>query len=206
MLIKKIIVLVSFISLFFLISCTSNNIESLNTHEIPDFDLSFESVNDEIEIIEKSLHYEIIKSNLLYYCNFCNDKGECVKTDVPFTNVPDVIVVDNDLIRLSYTAGTGVGTQWGYYYDVKENMFSEVFYNIFDQNNGLIVYSDQYKVVIRDIFDKTKYYKEFSNFQYEFSDTVEPFVDIEFSNQGRNIKVTYLSGIYYQEKVEMFDY
>ena len=59
------------------------------------------------------------------------------------------------------------------------------------------------KVIVRDIFDKTEYYKEISSFQKPFSDVVEPITDVKFVNDGTGIEVSYLTGVDYKEVTEI---
>ena len=201
---KKIIISLILASFIFLVSCRNQN-DIYKPKEQVFFDESLETTNNDSEIVKQSSHYRLTRLNSLYYCDFYNDNGDVVKSEGPFANIPEITVVDDDLYEFTYSAGIDKGTQWRFYYDSDKDVFSKVFYSIYDYNNGLIAYTEQNKVVIRDIFDKTKFYKEIFNFEYAFSNTVDPFVNVEFLD-GNSIKVIYLSGANYEEKAEIFEY
>ena len=117
---------------------------------------------------------------------------------------PRVAVVDDSLIRFTLQAGTGTGTQWGYYYNTNDGSFSAVFQCIFDQFDGLVAYACADRIVVRDIFDKKGYYQEFDDFRYPFSETAERFTDVCFAEKDMSIEISYLSGVDYQIVTERF--
>jgi len=84
-------------------------------------------------------------------------------------------------------------------------MLSSIFQCIFDQCNGKVAYGGVNKVIVRDIFDETKYFFEISSFKEPFSNVVEPITNVEFTDGGASVKVSYLTGVNYQEISENFD-
>ena len=50
------------------------------------------------------------------------------------------------------------------------------------------------KIIVRNIFDKTAYYREFTSFSNTFPSVVEPFVDAEFINDNKQLRIIYLTG------------
>ena len=111
----------------------------------------------------------------------------------------------NNTVKFTLQAGTGRGTQWGYYYDINKGIFSEIFGSIFDENNELVACSDVDKVIISNIFDKNLYYKEVSKFEKTLSEVAEPIIDVKFINDGKSIKITYLTGPVYQKLTEIIN-
>lgn len=101
-------------------------------------------------------------------------------------------------------AGTGIGTQSGYFYDPQNNVVSPVFNCIFDHKNGLVARALVDKVVVESIFDDTAFYQEFTTFQHPFSAVAERFVNAEFSEDGKSIRITYYSGADYERITEEF--
>lgn len=81
-------------------------------------------------------------------------------------------------------------------------MLSRDFISIFNQNDDKVIYYEAGKIVIRDIFDKTKYYQEISDFKEEFSKIAVPFTSAKFVNGEKNIEITYLSGLNFEEVIE----
>lgn len=156
------------------------------------------------KIIEETEYYQVIYSdNLYYYCIFDSER-QAVKYDGPLNKKPHLSLVNNT-VKFTLQAGTGRGTQWGYYYDINKGIFSEIFGSIFDENNELVACSDVDKVIISNIFDKNLYYKEVSKFEKTLSEVAEPIIDVKFINDGKSIKITYLTGPDYQKLTEIIN-
>lgn len=163
-----------------------------------------EEIIREGRTIEETDYYRIMESNFRYCCVFYNRQHAVTKTEGPLTREPKVGMVDEKFVRFTVQAGTGTGAQWGYYYDPGMDVFSEVFQSIRDESDGKVVYTRQNAVVIQDIFDESKYFKEITEFENTLSPTVEPFVDVQFTDDGKYIEVTYLTGADYKETTERF--
>ena len=111
-------------------------------------------------------------------------------------------MVNDHLVKFTISAGPQISTQWGYYYDTKKDVFSRVFYGIYDQSNGRVAYDGMDKLIVRDIFDKTSYYQEISSFKEPLSNATDPITDVKFTNNGASVEVTYLSGADYKKVTE----
>lgn len=165
-----------------------------------------------VKVIEETQYYKLTSEILDYrvydyYCYFYDVDGNLAKRDGPLPKLPKISSVEEGLVKLTVQAGTGLSTQWGYYYDAKNNRFSETFEWIFDEFEGLVAYGDydgeNVYVTVRDIFDKTVFYKEIKEYENEFSVAIEPIVNVEFVGDN-TISVTYLTGEDYQEVTEIF--
>lgn len=163
-----------------------------------------EEIIKEGQIIEETDYYKIMESDFLYCCVFYNQQHIVTKTEGPLDKEPAVVMADENLVRFTVQAGTGIATQWGYYYDPSTDVFSDVFESIRDESNGKVVYTRQNAVVVRDIFDESKYFKEITEFENTLSPTVEPFAEVQFTDDGKYIEVTYLTGADYKEITERF--
>lgn len=167
-----------------------------------------EEVTRNEEILEDSTYYKVLLSNSQYYCTFYDKSHQVVRVDGPYSKIPKVSVVNDSnpiLLRLTIQTGTGIGTQYGYFYLVDEMKFSETFQSILDQSGNLVAYIDKEKVVVRDIFDKTKYDKEISAFHDPFSNVAQPITNASFSEDSKTITVTYLTGDNFREVSETFE-
>lgn len=167
-----------------------------------------EEVTRNEEILEDSTYYKVLLSNSQYYCTFYHKNHQVVRVDGPYSKIPIVSVVNDSnptLLRLTIQTGTGIGTQYGYFYLVDEMKFSETFQSILDQSENLVAYIDKEKVVVRDIFDKTKYDKEISDFRDPFSNVAQPITNASFSEDSKTITVTYLTGDNFREVNETFE-
>ncbi len=155
------------------------------------------------ETIEATEHYEIARSNSAYYFFIFDEHHEVAYSDGPLFKLPRVSMVDDDLVLFTVQAGASLGTRWGYYYDIEKDVPSRVFTSIYDQSNGRVAYYDPGKVVVRDIFDRTKYYVEISSFKEPLSEIViEPITSVVFINDGADIEITYFTGNDYRKVTE----
>ena len=154
--------------------------------------------------IEETRYYRIIYADSMYYCYIFSKDGEVVKSEGPLNRQPRVSIVDN-LVKFTLQAGTGLGTQWGFFYDIKSDVFSQTFQCIYDQCDSKVAYGGMDKIIIRDIFDESQYYREIESFNEPFSESVEPIISVKFINDGDSVEVEYLTGENYQIVIEIFD-
>ena len=188
--------------------CACNNYwgespEQLNTDTISNDLISSNNKNDSPkEVIEQTAYYSITRFGGLYYYNIINSSHIVVKTGGPMNRPPKISVIENRLIKCTSQAGTGIATQSGYYYDLRNNTFSDIFPSIWDEYDELVVYTQKGSVIIQNIFLKEKYYVVIDEFEKPFSPTVEPFVDVRFWEDGSAITVRYLTGENYEQVTE----
>lgn len=163
-----------------------------------------ENDNSDEKIYEESKYYKIVCKNECFYCYFYNKDSKEVRVEGPLNKLPKVITLDNGLLRFTLQTGTGIGTQWGFFYDATQDIFSDIYQCIYDQNDNKFVFSEANKVIVRDIFDEEKYYKELIINKESFSKVAEPIIDVEFVQAGNAIKIIYLTGDDYKEVTEIF--
>lgn len=153
------------------------------------------------EIVEASEYYSVEKTDGLYFCHFYNRAHETVKTEGPLSKEPAVTTVDGWLIRFTTQAGTGLGTQCGYYYNPEQDIFSETFSCILDEYNGMVAYATQDAIVVQNIFSQEEILR-IDSFEAAFSPMADPIQSATFLKDGKAISFTYLSGSDYQQIAE----
>ncbi|MBP3413977.1 MAG: hypothetical protein J6L81_02105 [Clostridia bacterium] len=155
-------------------------------------------------IISENEYYKIFSSDYMYaYCIY-NSKGEEVKRVESSTAMPIITQTDDNLLRVTTQGGTGIGTQSGYYYDIENDIFSKTFRCIFDEHNGKVLHCVSYDTVaVSDIFGDAYYY-EITGFSKPFADSAFPIVDAEFISDGKEVKITYMTGEDYEETTDVF--
>lgn len=163
-----------------------------------------EKVIDE-KVIDEDIYYKITYSDYMFYYYIFDKNHNIARADGPLNRHPRIIMADEQLVRFTLQAGTGIGTLWGYYYDVKNDAFSEIFQCIYDQCNGMVALGGVGKVIVRDIFDDKKYYYEISCFKYPFAKSCLPITEVVFTNDGKSVEITYLTGDDYKEVSEIVD-
>lgn len=186
--------------------CTDNADSVIAPSVQPETDEIVNSnVSDGTEIIEESTYYKITKNNGLYHYDIYDKNNNIVRSEGDLTKEPCILMVEDYLIRITTQAGTGIGTQSGYYYDVESNVFSQIYQSIFDQCDGLVACATHEKVIIRDIFDDDGYYLELAEFSNTFSQVAFPFVNVEFVDDGLCVCVEYFSGEDFEKVSEVFE-
>ena len=199
------VIAICFVSQKSTLTSNHDDINSNDGHGDSDNTLISDTINIENadEIIEESDYYKLVRNGTLLYCYFYDDNHTEVKKEGPLAKMPRITTVQNGLVKFTVQAGTGIGTRWGYYYDTEKNIFSEKFGGIFDECEDKVACVGLNKVIVSNIFDSSKYYKEFSEFSYPFSQVATPITNVKFSSDGNSIIVSYLTGEDYQEVTEM---
>ena len=136
------------------------------------------------------------------YYNIYNKKGETVLSEE--TSRPLKINMINDSI-VDIGIGMGTGITVHKYYDANQDLFSQEYTYVVANRNELIAYiaipeknpMENRKIVVQNVFDKNLFCKEFP---MDFSKVDTPVVKAEFSEDGKSLQITYLSG---EEKTEI---
>lgn len=141
---------------------------------------------------ENSKYYKIVQEDNfidLYYIYSIDgkllDEGS---TDRPI----QINLVSNEVIELRFGMGSGISSHK--FYDIKNGIISREYQNVLLSSSSLCVHVDDSnltKLVVEDIFDSEKYYKEFD---LNLSKVPTPIEKIEFINNNTKIKISYLEG------------
>ncbi len=202
---KKLLItfILSIVFLFTSCSFTTTQPNSLKVKKSTAKTSSYTSTTGLYEkVVSETPYYKIVYSDFMYSYYIYNETGETVKADGPLSRQPQIQLVDEKLIKFTVQTGTGIGTQWGYFYDLNKDRFSQNFPCIFDQFNEKVVYGTSNKIVIRDIFDVEKYYQEIISFEHPLSDSADPIKHVSFKEDGNCIEVVYLTGSDYKAITE----
>lgn len=190
----------------------SGNIVSLSEYDDKIYSVRYyeQTAENEItvteEIVEEEKYYKLVKSSASYYYEIYDENGVTIEKSKMYPKPPKLSMPNEHLVKCTYQTGTGLSTQWGFYYDTERDVLSRKFIGgIHDEYEDKIIYGGRYKLIVRNIFDKTDYYYEISTFKYPFAKTVEPFRNAEFIDGGSKIEVTYLTGENYEEVTEIID-
>jgi hypothetical protein len=160
--------------------------------------------SDVISSGENFAVYDITKDNQPEYrYEIYNQKGKTVESITVWKAQPVIRYLDNSTI-LSIRTGVGTGTSQHRYYDFRRDIFSEVFESVKLEKNGTIAFmiwdDGGIKLVIRDIFDESIFYREF---EFDFSpvaNSADALLQIDFLDENA-VKILYLSGVDYEEAV-----
>jgi len=154
---------------------------------------------------DDELYYLITEENGLFSYTIFDKKMNAVRTEKNLTKRPKIGMTSDCVIYVAEQAGTGIATSTTYFYDVENNQFSDSYAAVLDQANGLVVYAESDKVIVRDVFDDYGFYQEIIHFGEMFSPAAFPFVGAEFVDDATAVRVTYLAGEDYTEMSEVFE-
>lgn len=153
--------------------------------------------SEQMEVLDSGKYYRIYKgsTNQIRY-DIYNYGGEIVlseETEHPL----EIRTINGNIIDIEIGMGTGITIHK--YYDVDENVFSQEFQYVLSNLEQLIAYVDvpkanpleNRKVIVRNIFDKQLFYKEY---ELDFSYVDTPVIEAKFSRDGAALHLTYLSG------------
>lgn len=154
--------------------------------------------NENSKAIETAQYYSIIKEDdpaTVTYKIYSADK------EVVFSETTDrllsITMLDENTVDIN--KGMGTGLAFHKYYSVTENKFSREFSYVICAKNNIVAYINIPKenslenrtVVVRNIFDGNKYFKEF---ELGFSPVDTPVVNAEFNDNMSDLNITYLQG------------
>jgi len=214
---KQVLFLLTISLLFTFSSCTGNSLEPGYLFTTEDkgqmSEVGTTRDSDDIseigKVISEGKYYRLIYSDLEYYFYLYDENQEEVQREGPFHREPNISVRDETLVKFTMQMGTGIGTQWGYYYNAEKDVVSRIFQSIFDETDELVAFGGFIRgcdrLIVRNIFDKTVYYCEFTEFSNELAPMIDPFQTVVFINNGKQIEVTYLAGTDYQKVTEIID-
>jgi hypothetical protein len=163
------------------------------------------TTESEYEVIFEEQYYRLKRKDGGYSYEILDSSQNTVKSGGLYTKEPHISMLNETTVKVSYQAGIGISTRWTFYYDTVSNEFSPVYYSAFSESGGNVVYRSGSSIIISNIFDETKYYKEFDKFSHPIAKAAEPFIEAEIDESGSMIKISYLTGEDFEKVIEYFD-
>ncbi|MBQ6262522.1 MAG: hypothetical protein IJK58_03310 [Clostridia bacterium] len=111
---------------------------------------------------------------------------------------------DGALTVFSWNAGASAATRYTLFLNAQTGETSTPFTYVLCHTDKLAVLGSSDGITVRSIFDEGAEIV-IDTFSHELSDSVEPFVSAELSEDGARVTVTYLSGDDYTKIEETFD-
>lgn len=160
------------------------------------------------QIVDKKDFYKIYKvsddhDNVEFIIDFNNSKS--IKID-RFGIAPYITKVTDEIVEIRFHVGNPA--DYVLYYNLKTSQLSKEFFNPTTTKNDLVVYmnenynNNEITMVIQDIFDKSKYYKEIKR---DFSPVAAACSDLEKAEfiDNNKLRITYLEGGNFTKKTEI---
>ncbi len=154
--------------------------------------------------IETESFYKIVKNEKsAYVCYLYNDSKEVVLTVGPVNKQPRVEVIDH-IIKVTVSSGPQLSTKYTYYYDTDDFKLSQPYYAVTDEYMNYVAVADGNIVKILHMFSGAEAYT-FTDFSNELSPCAEPISEVQFIDEGKSVRVKYLSGDDYKEVTQVFE-
>ncbi len=143
-----------------------------------------------------------------YYYIYDNNK-EVVEENGFARKPPSLSLLDDSVVNIRMGMGTGIA--WDRYYSLERDAFSKTFYYVRAYSDELIAYVHVFdthntfetsRLVIRNAFDKSQYYKEV---KLDFSRADAPVKEARFINDNTQLEITYVAGEGFREITEIID-
>lgn len=202
---KKLFCLLLIVVIITLCGCSEAKTDEENTEPAS----QTETVSYVSEIIDISDYYKITNNGDFTYSYEIYDKsGNVILTENSCKREPHIEMLSENLLKCMLQYGTGISTQITFFVNVETGVISEDFISVFDEYNGRIAHhlyqNSKHYMIVRDIFDKDDYYKEFEidDDIYAVADAV---VSADFSQDGKKLTVIYLAGEDYKKTETVFD-
>lgn len=167
-----------------------------------------EVINNQNELLAKEENYQITYSVInqekyRYHYKIYNQNGMVVREEQS-DREPIISYIDDNMIEILISTGTY--TFFCTYYDISEDRFSEVYQTPIIAEYGKVVYFEiretVFQIIVRDIFDKNAFYKEFEIPNVSFA--AMPIKEAIFLNED-TLLIKYLSGELYKEEEIILD-
>lgn len=170
------------------------NIEKNNSKSSEKQERSVSNSNIEVESYNG-------KDTVLYKYTIYNNQGKKVYEDDDLSKEPVIEELDNEIISIVTSAGTGLCMVQ--YYDKFNDRVSDIFTNPLDLKGEKVIFFNKNKLVVQNIFNKLNYYKEIKLNTTDTADPNNAIKSAEFIDDNQ-IRVIYFSGTDYKEVTEKF--
>ena len=155
-------------------------------------------------IVEQGKNYVITQSNKNHQYNYkILDKNGKPIEENSISTYPKIRVISDSIIEVQTGSGNVVYRQ---YFNINDRRKSELFENPIIMDYDKIVYASIKKgkliLVVQDLFNNSYLYKEF---ELNFSPVAIPedaIINAQFIENGKKLRLKYLSGDDYVEKTE----
>jgi len=165
-------------------------------NEININNITEESNRNAMIIRDNYIVYDVTKDNRPEYeYEIINESGDIVKRERTWRINPIIEYLDNDSL-LSIIISVGANTTQTQYYDVRNDLFSEIYETPILAKHGKVVYMDAssgtHVLVVSDIFDANIYYSEFQLDFHPSANPADTLLRAEFLDDN-TLMVVYIS-------------
>lgn len=190
--------------------CTYKFNEESKKFEVVDAELVSPYNMDDEFLIQQGEYYSAYKYDNCYFYKITDENGTVRFSRSGIIKLPDFNMLNDNLLEVTDQSGTGVSTNWAFYYDAETDKLSKNFNYVLSGTSELVAYckrdGNEHSIIVQDKFDVSKYCKKFTVTTSSMTDTVvEPVISVKFSDDGKSIEVVYLAGDKLIKTTETFE-
>lgn len=159
--------------------------------------------------IESGSQYEILELGAWEYAYVIYDtQGNIVHQVETGGAYPEISMLEDNILGVQVKKGTGVYVHR--YYDLSEDLVSKEYQYVIAYCNGNVAYIEvpqehplqERRLVVESIFEENALPK---TYDIDFAPVDSPVIDARFTNDGKAITITYLSGDGQNEATQTID-
>ena len=153
-------------------------------------------------LVAEDTAYRLYADGNLFYLRLLDASGRTLREEGPMAKEPQIREEEPGLWSVTHGAGPDITLQWTYFYDFTSGQISEAFYGVFDEQDRLLVRAEQTGLQVRSLFFPEPDWL-LTDFSQPLADVAAtPFRSAAFVEEGKALKVTYLSGEDFREVTE----
>lgn len=174
---KKILLFLVAFTILFAIGCNSAK-ETKQGEETINF--------KNADVVEGNEAYEVLEKDGYYAIHFYDEEGNVSDSFGPVNQCPDTELLNDSVLKVINTT-----QEVSWYYDLENNVMSEIFMGVDAEKGSLVAIIDEDIVIVCDMFDSEKV-MEITEFSGTLDYISEPIISVEFNEDASEVSVTYL--------------
>ena len=128
--------------------------------------------------------------------------GRSVREEGPMDKEPILREEEPGLWSVTHGTGPDLTLRWTYFYDLATGQVSEAFYGVLDEQDRMLIRAEQTGLQVRGLFFSEPDWL-LTDFSQPLAETAAtPFRSAAFAEDGKSLRVTYLSGEDFHEVTE----
>ena len=139
-------------------------------------------------IVEENDNYEIRVVDGNYSVFLLDENGKVAESFGPHIQKPEVIELNEDITKIF--VDTAEGLSW--YYDKGNDKLSDLIAGVDAEYGRLVAIIDEGLIIVHNMFDESNS-QMITEFSQEIDSVSEPIISCEFTEDGKELVVTYLN-------------
>lgn len=153
-------------------------------------------------LVAEGAAYRLYADGSLYTLRLLDGSGRSVREEGPMDKEPILREEEPGLWSVTHGTGPDLTLRWTYFYDLATGQVSEAFYGVLDEQDRMLIRAEQTGLQVRGLFFSEPDWL-LTDFSQPLAETAAtPFRSAAFAEDGKSLRVTYLSGEDFHEVTE----